>query len=276
MEMPKQYTECAFNLKRIGTICSDEEGIKIMEKVLENLGGNVRDKSNEEIVKDLDKELKCDGIESCIYVSPEFTTVAGRKTSNRIKKKIFKPAGPWNSTEWLSNFNIDEVLSQWRDIYPGFVHIPYQMRDFEKQKKSLADVDLANEYRKGMKLFAVVFNTDFLSGNGEHWFCVFGDFSSDPITLEYFNSSGSLPLSEIHNWLHKTKADLEKKLNKKVKIVIVSRNEIQKSNSECGVFVLWYIYSRLNDVPYSYFSKVGSVTDQQMYEFRKHLYRRNK
>jgi len=280
MDIPKNYTECAFNLKKEGRqndrICSDETGIEIMRQVLRNMNKEIDGKSNEELVDDLDKELKCEGVESCIYVSPEFIKVAGKRTADKIKNKIFKADGPWNSKEWLSNFNIDDVLDQLEDVYPGFVHIPFQMRDFEKQKTELSGIDLVKEYKKGMKSFATAINTDYSDKSGTHWFCLYGNFDGDVITLEYFNSSGNYPLSEVHEWLHKTKSLLEKKLNKTVKIVIVSKNEIQKSNSECGVFCLYYIMSRLDGAPYDYFSKAGLVTDKMMYDFREFLYRKNK
>jgi len=280
MDIPKNSTECAFNLKKEGRqndrICSDGAGIEIMRQVLRNMNKETDSKSNEELVEDLNQELKCEGVESCIYVSPEFIKVAGKRTADKIKKEIFKPDGPRDNKEWLSNSNIDDLLDQLEDVYPGFVHIPFQMRDFEKQETELASIDLVKEYKKGMKSFATVINTDYSDKSGSHWFCLYGDFGGDIITLEYFNSSGNYPLSEIHEWLHKTKSSLEKKLNKTVKTVIVSKNEIQKSNSECGVFCLYYIFSRLNGVPYDYFSKVGLVTDDMMYDFRKFLYRKNK
>lgn len=275
MDIPKEYTECAFNLRKSDNVCSNKDGIEIMKQVLNNMNKHIENKSDEDIVKILDKELECDEVESCIYNNSEFVKIAGEKKVDEIKNKIFKPEGPWNNKKWLSNLNIDNVFDQWKDIYPGVVNIPFQMRDFEKQKTLLSTIDLAKEYKKGMKSFVVVLNTDFTSGGGEHWFCIFGDFNANPITLEYFNSSGNVPMEELHDWLHKTKAYLEKKLSKKVKIIIVSRNELQKSNSECGPFSIFYVYSRLNDVPYSYFSKAGSVSDEQMYEFRKYLYRKS-
>lgn len=276
MHIPKATTECAFNIKANDGICSDESTIELIRQLVKNLNPNEELKKmvNKEIVEKAKKLLNCDE-ESCVIAHSEFEKIAGKKTVDDIKDKRFKPEGPWNSKEWLSNFNIDQVLDQWKDIFPGFVHIPYQMRDFEEQRKELATINIADEYRKGMKSFGTVVNTDPSNKNGTHWFCLYGDFNkSDSITLEYFNSSGSLPLREIHEWLHKTKDILEKRLKKTVKIVIVSRDEIQKSDSECGVFSLWYIYCRLKDVPYQHFSKLGSVNDNDMYEFRKYLFRK--
>ena len=91
--------------------------------------------------------------------------------------------------------------------------------------------------------------------------------------MEYFNSSGAKPSEEVQNWLHKTKDNIEKKTNKKVEIVLINKYELQKSTSECGLFALWYIYSRLNDVPYEFFLTPDCVDDKMMFQFRKSIFR---
>lgn len=283
VNLPIATTECAFNIKSKNGICSDKETINSMRKMLLNLNSNeksLNELNDKEVVEKAKKTLNCNA-ESCIISHPKFTNIIGENKANKIKKYRFKPEGPWNSTEWLSNLNIDNVLEQWDMLQQEknndkFLHIYFQMRDFEIKKTQLATVDLANEYKNGMRRFAVVINTDYSDDNGEHWFCIFGDFNrpDNSITLEYFNSSGTLPLPEIHDWLHKTKKLLETNLKKNVKIIYVSRNALQKSNSECGVFCLAYIYCRLNGYDYPIFSKPGSLTDNEMYEFRKFLFRK--
>lgn len=287
VNLPTATTECAFNIKSKNGVCADRETVESMRKFLMNLGHTKEpNKMNEkDIVEKVKKKLSCE-VESCIISHPKFVNFIGKTKADKIKKESYKPAGPWDNNEWLSNINIDEVLEQWakpkkdkdenkKEDCTRFLHIYFQMRDFEIKKTKLATINLANEYEKGMRRFAVVINTDYSDGSGEHWFCIFGDFDrpDGSITLEYFNSSGILPLPEIHDWLYKTKKMLESHLKKNVKIVYVSRNALQKSNSECGVFCLAYIYCRLNGYDYPVFAKPGSLTDEAMYEFRKFLFR---
>ena len=266
-------SECAFNNStKKGNLCSGNEGILYMKQMIKKYNNHINVENSKNIFDEAKLLTKCDS-ESCVISDKKFEEVAGNNKVYNIKKK-FKPFGPRNNKEWLSNFNIDQVLNQWKDNYPGFVHIPFQMIDFARQKTKLETIDLVKECKNGMKSFATVINTDYSKGPGIHWFCIYGDFSNNNnIIIEYFNSSGTMPLNEIHEWLVKT----IKKLNDahlNARYEIVTRNEIQKSSSECGVFSLYYIYARLNNIPYTKFSELGLLNDEDMYEFRKYLFRR--
>jgi len=274
--LKKPVSECAFHNKEgaHSGVCSGSGGVDAMKKILNELNVVHSGNTDKDILKKTQEKLACDS-ESCVVKSAIFKK-AYTSSVDKLKKEKFKPDGPWKDDTWLNNFNIDDVLDQWTNVYPGFVHIPFQMRDFDKKNTELAKVDLYTKYKEGMKSFGVVLNTDYSSGGGIHWFAIYGDFS-DPnnVTLEYFNSSGTLPLKEVQNWLYSTKALLESH-DLKVKVIIVSRIEHQKSDTECGVFSLWYIWSRLNGISYVYFDKSKAVTDDMMYTFRRHLYRRYK
>ena len=156
----------------------------------------------------------------------------------------------------------------------NFLHIEFQMRDFEKANGSLSKIDMVEEYKKGVRCFGVIFNTDVSSGNGEHWFAIFGDFSKTPLTIEYFNSSGDDPLPEIAKWMKDTKNKLEKELKKPAKDVIVTKLINQEDNHSCGSYSLYYIISRLEGVPFEYFTK-NIIGDKKMHEFRYHLFRKS-
>ena len=41
------------------------------------------------------------------------------------------------------------------------------------------------------------------------------------------------------------------------------------------MFVLWYIYNRLNDVPFEYFDKDESANDEMMTALREFMFRKN-
>ena len=119
----------------------------------------------------------------------------------------------------------------------------------------------------------VVLNTDTSDGPGIHWFCLYCNFVVNPITLEYFNSSGNMPAPEVQAWLVKTKFDIENNINRKCEIVIASRIiHQQDSESECGNYSLYYIWSRLNGVSYKKFND-ERIKDDVMIEFRETLFR---
>lgn len=147
------------------------------------------------------------------------------------------------------------------------------MRDFAtvKNNKSLADINLAKQFSSGYKTFGVVFNTDYSTGGGIHWFCIFGEHFGDKIQLEYFNSSGKEPLEEIQEWLNTTKHKIEKELNIPVNIKYTVGIEFQDDNHSCGVYCLAYIWCRLEGVPFEWF-KDKNFDDDIMHELRKSLF----
>ena len=145
----------------------------------------------------------------------------------------------------------------------------------------LATVDICKDViDAGYNCLGVVLNTDTRSGRGKHWFCIFCDFRSsgsaqDPYTVEYFNSSGNPPMDPVLNWLNETAKKIchypfgqSKRHGAKV---IASKIRHQKSETECGPYSLYYIWSRLNKVSIHEFRN-KPVPDARMIEFRKHLF----
>ena len=273
MELEKTPNECAFNLETDG-ICMDDPTVKKIKKFAIIKKINVSDKN--EFVDKLKQIYNCDS-ESCLLNQGEIRNVIGETVVQDQLKTRFKPPGPWDTFDWLSNFHIDDVLDQVSKKHAdkNFLHIPYQMRDFEQAKTELSNIDFVQKYKLGVRCFGIVFNTDLSSGGGKHWFCIYGDMSKNPMTIEYFNSSGELPLTEIEIWMKKTKHLLERGLNKPVYDIIVSRVQYQNDSHSCGAYSLYYILSRLSGADVSDFKK-NYVNDKLMHEFRKHLFRKTK
>ena len=62
-----------------------------------------------------------------------------------------------------------------------------------------------------------------------------------------------------------------KDLPKIAEVKKITELEIQKSHTECGVFSLIYIYSRLKGKPQNWFAVIG-IKDSHMLKFRKRLF----
>ncbi len=250
-------TECE---KDDVTVCSPKH---VVEKIKEEL--QVDGKTPEQIIEKSKKATNCDS-ESCV-INKVFDN------SKEILDEHFKPAGPRDSTNLLSNFNIDESLELYAKKYEGFYHVYFQMIDFAKVGTELATLDLVDLIKKGYKSMGVVLNTDVSTGRGIHWFCLFCDLKARPVTLEYFNSSGNKPRNEVQVWLNMTKQALEEN-NIPAKIVIASNIEHQiDSETECGPYSLYYIWSRLNGISPEVFNK-KRIPDDKMIEFRQTLFRK--
>jgi hypothetical protein len=271
---PKKINECAHNLnKKSGEPCMDPNIIK------DNLSKYAREKHNlnvnniHDTIGGLKTACKCDS-ESCLLTKPHIKNILGDGVIQQQLQLNFKPSGPHDSNDWFSNDNIDDVLKQIAIKYKHkhFLHIGYQMRDFIAKNSDLAKMDFVDKYKKGIRCFGVVFNTDSSYGRGQHWYSIFGDFSKEPFSIEYFNSSGQPPQKEILEWMKKTKHNIEKGLNVKVNDINVSDGIVnQVDNHSCGSYSLYYIISRLEDIPYENFSK-NKIGDELMHKFRKYYF----
>lgn len=229
----------------------------------------------QEIVSRMKEKTKCD-TEICMV--KKLKKNLGGDLVNKILDNYFKVEGPKSDPEkWLSNDDIDKTLMLWKKLpnISKFYPIPFQMRDFEKHNTELASLDFKAMYDDGYRIFACIPNTDWSSGSGQHWFAFFFDFREEPYTLEYFNSSGECPLPEFNSWMNKTEQLLQNEFSKNVKKVVVTRVQNQYDNSSCGCYSLYYIYSRLNKVPWEWFRK-NRVPDEKMHDFRKFLFNEDK
>jgi len=256
-------------------VCSPKNVIKVMKEFVEQKGRNIENDPIK-IVGTMKELLDCNS-ESCILKRKDFTEFAKGHDLERILKQFFKPEGPATHFGLLSNFNIDDVLDQFEERFANrkFLHIPFQMRDFAKVGTQLATIDIADKFRTKYKTFGVVLNTDYSTGRGIHWFCLFGEDLGNKIILEYFNSSGKEPLPEVQAWLQKTKHHLAKTLKKPVEVHYSTGIKFQDDEHSCGVYCLCYIWLRLERVDAKWF-KSDNFNDDKMHKARKNLFRHEK
>lgn len=244
-----------------------------------------------------EEKLRCDS-ESCVLANPQTVEVA---TSLGLKdvllkevKTRFKPIGPRNSTALLSNLHIDAALDQWKAEFPEFRPCPFAMADFETADFEFRRVSLARLYAEGARAFACVLNTDVSRGPGKHWVAVFVDMRPDraqldtPWTIEYFNSAGSPPAVAVVRWMERQRQDLLRVRSgtpaesqdgaavppRAVETWAVSSVLHQRSQTECGLYSLYYIRRRLEGAPLADFMNPAQpIPDVAMVMFRRHVFR---
>lgn len=271
MNVVKKSKECAYDTNAKDICMTDDVLNQIRTFAKKNK--NIKASDPKTALRLIVKSYNCE-TESCLLMNSEINNVVGEEKIKQQLKNRFKPEGPYDSNSWFSNHNIDDVLQQIAKKYESknFWHVKFHMRDFESNNTTLANADFVSKYNEGIRCFGVVFNTDYSTGKGIHWFAIFGDFSKEPFTIEYFNSTGESPLPEISSWMKSTKFKMEKGLNKKVNDIVVSTIANQKDTHSCGSYSLFYIISRLEGVPYTYFSK-NMIGDELMHEFRRNVFR---
>ncbi len=194
-------------------------------------------------------------------------------------QRHFKLKGP-TDTRLLSNYDIDNTLSQWAAKFKDFFNYNFNMLNYEEQSfdhgrilnqpDTLVTISIKSLIERGFKCCACVINTDVYTGSGKHWMALFADWRTPAATVEFFNSSGNPPKDSFVRWMSRAADDLTV-AGYKTTVVKVADIRHQLTKSECGVYSLLYIWSRLNNIDYSYF-RGRRIPDEIMFEFRQHLF----
>lgn len=240
--------------------------------------------------------------------SPIETLVSGHKCGNADDKtlcvmeslgekaivtKYYKPVTKsFSKMHWLNNTEIDNVQYQMMLNYPGYYYSNIHMIDLgmfnpsnkdiiEYNSVPLKDIDFVKELKGQGKLtsngplkkYGLVMNTDVSSGRGIHWFAIFMDFTSEPMTIEYFNSSGyDIKNKAFKAYMYNLADEISLKI-KECKFIKVSDIQHQREDtSNCGVYSLYYIWKRLGGTPFSEFAK-NKVSDECIVTFREYFFR---
>jgi hypothetical protein len=279
-------TLCALNLNN--STCIPEEELKNKIKNF-NYEDNIDSESVEKLLERKGVEFQCKGenlqeIELCVMEKLE-----GKKEI----VKYFKPETKgFTHSYWLNNTEIDNVQYHLYSNYKGYYYSNIHMIDlgmFDPRNKEhiqyspteIMNIDFVKELKGNgiltengdLKYYGVVMNTDTSDGRGIHWFSIFIDFTSTPITIEYFNSSGyDIKNKNFKSFLIKMADSIDLNI-KPCKFIKVSDIQHQKSTtSNCGVYALYYLWKRLGGTPWEFFQK-NKIEDEFIVIFRKYFFR---
>lgn len=176
----------------------------------------------------------------------------------QIEKHIFAPDMPpeWktNPDEWLSNFDIENVLEQYEKTYPEFKLMGPTTMDFDTKLKEkggqcveeeMCKFDLRTDIKKGFKKFACVVNLDKHWQSGSHWVSLFVDVSEKLIF--YFDSAGAYRTpKEIIDLVDRIKKQ-GTELSPPVEFEFVTNGNLhhQTGNTECGMYSIFFVITML-------------------------------
>ena len=282
-------SECALHIK--GAICMPLDVFAVL-RVKSNIAPDLSDAAAKDALLDhysVDREHELWHNKEVKRLVPD---------ADAIYDTCYKPIGPLDPTP-LSNDEIDTTLWQWERAFPGFCNCAFAMLDFAdyggtpvQLLTQFADLysgaagkfvqrecrGLVHSVPAGVprRCFAIVLNSDVLSGPGKHWTCIFVDARTPAVTVEFFNSSGNAPYAEVIRWGVAATTAISvaiKSAATSCEFVRVTSIQHQHGNTECGVYCLYYIWSRLSGVPASHF-KHQEIADEKMTAFRaSHLFR---
>lgn len=218
------------------------------------------------LIEEFKKRFKECKTDKC-WTKQKFMSKVKEKTMIELKKYTFKPEGPHGKFEWLSNFNIDDVMYQYMTADPTFQYLGTVPMDFQTVVKDLKDFDLDKYIKLGKHKYGIIFNLDESWKSGSHWVAMYFDINKGEIY--YFDSYGIMPeyrvrkfVRVIANYLidhkHFKKDDLKVRYNKFVH---------QKLNSECGVYSMHFIIRLLSGSTFEDMC-TERIPDEEMTKFR--------
>jgi len=191
-------------------------------------------------------------------------------------QELFRPKLPdelvKDKTEWLSNFDIENVLSRHQNHRDDFYFYGALPIDFRKcsVSKDLCKINMKKHRRNNETKLGFVFNTDESNKPGQHWFAMYVDMSG--INLEgqpgiyFFDSFGAKPNKEVLNLINKIKSqDTECDY-----LVTHNDKSIQKNTYSCGVYCIHFIEHMLFGHPFKKY--LNSVNDKKVKQYLDQCY----
>jgi hypothetical protein len=170
-------------------------------------------------------------------------------------------------TEWLSNFDIQDVLSKHERNLNDFYFYGAVPIDFNKCSVShdLCKINIMDHKKKGENKLGIVFNTDKSNKPGEHWMAMYidliGNNLKDHPGIYFFDSFGSNPTKEIRELIKKIKHQ-GKKHN--IKFIVAHNDKGYQNNTyACGFYCMHFIESMLKGISFNKYLK-SNLNDKKM------------
>lgn len=188
-------------------------------------------------------------------------------------KDSFRPEGPRDNNEWLSNFNIEDFFGQVMKVHTDFIFFGAMPRDFDKlEMYSTRNHDYSKFKKEGKTKFGWVMNLDKHGQGGSHWVAVYGD--SELNKIYFFDSTGRRPYKEFRVLMKRMRNQFSK-MNGRKAHMYVNKIPHQQKNTECGVYSSYMISKFLDGTGEKYFrNKI--IRDDVIQNYRKVMFNSKK
>ena len=187
------------------------------------------------------------------------------KIKHQLDKILFAPTSPksWvkNKNEWLSNFDIQKVLKQYEMSNPDFFLLGPSSINYDTILPDKTCVwedlcrlklqDLINRKKTKLK---IIFNLDKYHEPGSHWVAMFVD-CTEKIIL-YFDSSVNRVPTEVKKLQNEIVRQGHHLISPIDFEIIENKHRFQTTNSECGMYCLFFIITMLSNKMPPSFQKV--------------------
>ena len=211
----------------------------------------------------------------------ELCWINNKLTKENIDKQILKnrfaPFHPitWNTKKntWLSSTDIIKVMKGYEKIYPNFTFIGPSPIDFDKKFHDNVCVynDICNFHikkflKKNIDKFGFIFNTDPHYKSGSHWIALYLDIPKN--ILFFFDSTGDKIPQQVKKLCDRI-IEQGKELDINLEYDDNHNHNHQKTDTECGMYCLYFIITLLTGKHNSDYFKTKHVSDDFVEKFRK-------
>jgi len=212
----------------------------------------------------------------------------GKASVSKNLDKAFAPDAPkeWETKPnmWLDNLNISDVMKQYEDAYKCFDFIGPSPIDFDTRTKTagvkvdddcvweeLCKFSVKKMLAAKKTKIGIIFNTDPHDKPGQHWISMFVNLKKGKIF--FFDSVGSAAPKEVMVLVNRIISQ-GKKQNPPIHFKFDQNHPVehQYSDTECGMYSLYFIIHMLEDKMTAQYLKTHIITDNLMTEQRKILF----
>ena len=249
------------NIKIHKDSCFTPDVLKqIQDKYNENHPENkIMDRDPKKVWLELKQKL------NCLKEECWLNQIENQSMREQIKKNIFAPKHPpeWNNNpdEWLSNYDIMDVMKQYETSYSEFKFLGPTTIDFDTKVpehgykcvlEDLCNFSLERFISAKKTKIGIVFNLDKYYESGSHWvsmyiditnrFIFFFDSADNEIPPEIWKETPDDPLPLVNRII---KQGLE--LPQPIQFTFYNNRGIghQTGNTECGMYSLFFIITML-------------------------------
>ena len=193
------------------------------------------------------------------------------------KEYTFAPEAPkeWkeNPNEWLTSIDILEVMKQYERTYKCFDFIGPSPIDYDKHIaygecvwEELCEFSLKKQLKEGKTKIGIVFNLDPHNKPGSHWIAMF--IHTKKKEIYYLDSYGEKIPRQVKKFAKKVQKQSLKIGDKKEYKLIENKRRHQFSESECGMYSLYFIIQMLKGTTFKKFTS-KRIKDNYMMKLRK-------
>ena len=193
------------------------------------------------------------------------------------KEYTFAPEAPkeWkeNPNEWLTSIDILEVMKQYERTYKCFDFIGPSPIDYDKHIaygecvwEELCEFSLKKQLKEGKTKIGIVFNLDPHHKPGSHWIAMF--IHTKKKEIYYLDSYGEKIPRQVKKFAKKVQKQSLKIGDKKEYKLLENKRRHQFSESECGMYSLYFIIQMLKGTTFKKFTS-KRIKDNYMMKLRK-------